>query len=377
MYAYGRSFVLDRNEMFYMLKSSMYETSFIDSFVSILGKYNLEMSLLDSERSLMSNIHDQFAFLSSLGHDGFLGSSHDKIPTSIKQANNEVNYGFSFFTIVGGVGSKIQKDKFEKCKDKLVNKVGLFAITIWNSIKRDLEEYNEYYIDMNGVIGKAFGQKVDFFKTIFHNLIYLGNLNYSQIESFKGGEQYRDSSRNQGGNDEDMDESNMKDRVANISADIIMKLPELLYFRTRFRSDFPTEELLLENMLEFIPIFLNNVIENQIMEENSDKLNESLIEVAKNLRYLLDYNKDKYYNSVVLIYEQLLKVIDDKYLLKALFRMKESVVIKKMMAKITQSNCTESQYLSTLKFMIAYSSISEGALHLFEERVIPALISAH
>ena len=57
--------------------------------------------------------------------------------------------------------------------------------------------------------------------------------------------------------------------------------------------------------------------------------------------------------------------------------MKGSVVIKKMMAKITQSDCTESQYLSTIKFMIAYSSTVEGALHLFEERVIPSLIYAH
>lgn len=374
MHSYGRSFVLDRNEMFYILKSSMYEPSFIDRFITILGKYNLEMSLLDSERSLISSIHDQFAFISSLGHDGFLGSSHDKIPTSIKRANNEANYGFSFFTIVGGVGTKIKKKEFEECKDKLINKVGQFAITIWNSIKRDLDEFTEQFIDMNGVIGKSFGQKIDFFKTIFHNLIYLGNLTHSEIETFEGGDHYRGGPRSRERKDE---EGNMRGRISNISTDIIVRLSELLYFRTRFMSDLPTEELLLENMLEFIPIFLNNVIENQIMDLESERLSESLIEIARTLRHLLDYNNDKYYNLIVLIYEQLLKVIDDHYLTKGLFRMKESVVIKKMMAKITQNDCTESQYLSTLKFMIAYSSSSEGALHLFEERVIPALVSAH
>lgn len=112
LYGYGRSFVIDRNELFYMLKTCYYDSRFIDDFVNILGKYNLEMSLLDSERLLLSNVHDMFAFISSLGHDGFLGSSHDKIPSSIKKSSNEVNYGFSFFTIVGGIAPNIKKDEF-------------------------------------------------------------------------------------------------------------------------------------------------------------------------------------------------------------------------------------------------------------------------
>lgn len=95
-----------------MLKICYYDSRFIDDFVNILGKYNLEMSLLDSERLLLSNVHDMFAFISSLGHDGFLGSSHDKIPSSIKKSSNEINYGFSFFTIVGGIAPNIKKDEF-------------------------------------------------------------------------------------------------------------------------------------------------------------------------------------------------------------------------------------------------------------------------
>ncbi|CAI2379389.1 unnamed protein product [Moneuplotes crassus] len=375
--AYGRSFVLDRNEMFYMMKSSYYASSYINSFISILGKFNLEMSLIDSERYLISNIHDQFAFISSLGHDGFLGSSHDKIPTSIKQASKELNYGFSFFTLVGGRGTKIRKKEFSEFKNKLIDKVGSLAALLWNSIKHDVAEYNQAYIDVNGVVGKLFGQKLCFFKTIFHNMIYLGGLEHSEIETFEGGSHSRDYSNEKPKRDSDVDEEMTKHRIVNISADIITKLEELLYYRTRFRSDLPTEELLLENMLEFVPIFMNNVIENQILTESQERLDTCIIEVAKNLRYILDYKDDKYYDSVVLIYEQLLKVLDDKFEIKGLYRMKESIVIKKMMAKITQSNCTESQFLSTLKFMIAYSSTSEGALHLFEERVIPALIASH
>lgn len=46
-----------------------------------------------------------------------------------------------------------------------------------------------------------------------------------------------------------------------------------------------------------------------------------------------------------------------------------------MMLKIEQASCTEDNYLSTIKFMIAYSSMSFGAVHLFELRIINALVS--
>lgn len=229
------------------------------------------------------------------------------------------------------------------------------------------------------MIGKAFSQKVDFFKTIFHAKIYLFNLDYSDIDTFAGGADYLSN--------KDLEESKKMDpeeeegvlsSIINIASDIIPRLDELMYVRTRFKSELPTEEALLENMLEFIPIFLNNVIEGQVLSQTGDdRLNRFIIEIAKDLRHLLDYNNDKYYNSIVLIYEQLIKVLDDKIEICSIFRMKESLVIKKMMAKITQSNCTESQYLSTIKFMIAYSSLTDGALHLFEERITSALVSAH
>ena len=37
---YGRSYVLDRNEMFYMLKSCYYESKFIDHFINVTSIYN-------------------------------------------------------------------------------------------------------------------------------------------------------------------------------------------------------------------------------------------------------------------------------------------------------------------------------------------------
>lgn len=100
LFGYGRSFCLDRNEIYYTLKICHYDPAFINDFIRVIGRYNLETSLIDSERLLITSVHDIFAFVSSLGHDGFIGSSYDRIPSSIKRAENEINYGFNFFTIV-------------------------------------------------------------------------------------------------------------------------------------------------------------------------------------------------------------------------------------------------------------------------------------
>jgi len=340
----------------------------------------MEMSLIDSERTLITSLHDLFAFVSSLGHDGFLGSIHDKIPSSIKKSNKEINYGFSFFSLVGGVTPNIKKEEFTGFKLKLLKSVTSLSAALWNSIKNELNEYNQYYLDFENVIAKSLCHKLDFFKTIFHVKIYLCNLEHSDIDTFTGGGDYlslKDFNQEKRQEHQEDDEGILS-TMRNISINIISKLEQLLYVRTRFKSELPTEEILLQNVFEFIPIFLNNVIESQVMHDNRDnKLNEYIVQIARDLRHFLDYNDDKYYNVIVLIYEQLIKVLDDKLEIFSIFRVKESLIIKKMMAKITQSNCSESQYLSTIKFMIAYSSYADGAQHLFEERVTLALVSAH
>jgi hypothetical protein len=218
-------------------------------------------------------------------------------------------------------------------------------------------------------------------KTIFHAKIYLCSLEYSDIESFTGGSSYlsaQDFNEKEKSKNREENDDAFLSIMNNISINIIGKLENMLYERTRFNSELPTEEILLQNVFEFIPILLNNVIESQVMFENKDNsLNRQIIEVAKNLRHFFDVNDEKYYNVVVLIYEQLIKVLDDKIEIFSLFKVKDSLIIKKMLAKITQSTCTESQYLATIKFMIAYSSYAEGAQHLFEERITMALVSAH
>lgn len=84
----------------------------------MVGRYNLEMSLVDSERILIKSVHDIFAFTSSLGHDGYLGSSFDKLSrvgtqsNTLKKTINDVNYGFSFFTIAGLTTNKVKKEEF-------------------------------------------------------------------------------------------------------------------------------------------------------------------------------------------------------------------------------------------------------------------------
>ena len=103
-------------------------------------------------------------------------------------------------------------------------------------------------------------------------MIYLATLEYRDIENYEAGGHLRDSSRNKSNDDFDMEGRDSKDRIVNISSDIILKISELLYVRTRFKSDLPTEEILLENMLEFIPIFLNNVIECQVLTESPERL---------------------------------------------------------------------------------------------------------
>lgn len=138
-----------------------------------------------------------------------------------------------------------------------------------------------------------------------------------------------------------------------------------------------TNDILLQNVFEFVPIFLNNVLESQVMLSENDNLNKYILNLARDLRYFLDYNDDQHYNAVVLIYEQLIKVLEDRIEIESLFKIKDSIIIKKMLLKITQSNCSEDHYLATIKFMIAYSSLYQGATHLFEERVIDSLISVN
>jgi hypothetical protein len=155
LFGYGRSYILDRNEFYYMMKSCYYESEFSDGVNNIIGKYNLEMSLLDSERNLLSSIHDLFAFISSLGHDGFLGSIHNRIPSSIKMISKEVNYGYSFFTLVGGVSQNIKKEEFGIYKLRLLKSVTNFSTIIWNSIKDDLSHYDNRYLDIGNVLAKS------------------------------------------------------------------------------------------------------------------------------------------------------------------------------------------------------------------------------
>ena len=52
----------------------------------------------------------------------------------------------------------------------------------------------------------------------------------------------------------------------------------------------------------------------------------------------------------------------------------DSMIIRKMMKKIEQANFTEDNYLSTIKFMTAYSSMTFGAEHLFELRITNTLV---
>lgn len=295
------------------------------------------MSLLDSERSLLGSVHDLFAFISSLGHNGFLGSSHDKIPASVKSSYKDINYGYSFFTVVAGARKKMNRQEFIKLKSKLLDSVARFSASVWVSIKKDLSDYNKYYIDFKSLLGKSFSQKLDFLKTIFHSENYLVNLEFSDIEGFEGGFDLLNNKESEDNQPMDYSEDATKLAMANISNEIIPKLEELLYERTRFKSELPTEELLLENMFEFIPIFFNNLIEAEIMTGNAERLNHLIIALAKDLRHFFDYNDDKYYSSVVLIYEQLIKVLDDKIEIFSLFQAKESLIIKKMMSKLTQS----------------------------------------
>lgn len=65
---------------------------------------------------------------------------------------------------------------------RLLSSVGKFSEIIWNSVKTDLAEFDEYQLDFNYVQSKAFGEKIDFLKTIFHSKIYLTNLEYSEID---------------------------------------------------------------------------------------------------------------------------------------------------------------------------------------------------
>ena len=60
LYGYGRSYSLDRNEMYYMMKLCHYDSFISYNVIRAIGRYNLEMSLIDSERVLLNSIHDMF-----------------------------------------------------------------------------------------------------------------------------------------------------------------------------------------------------------------------------------------------------------------------------------------------------------------------------
>lgn len=337
---------------------------------------------MDSEKVLLNTIHDLFSFVSSLGHDGFVGSSYYKIPSTIKRAENEVNYGFSFFTIVLGLKHKLNRDTFSTHKLRLINNVSQFCNKLWSSIKSDLADFDEYFIDFNDINTNVFGAKMDFLKTIFHAKIYLSNLEYSDIDSPFS---FADSLDNPS-NDRDIEEfkkhsqdeeHDIESITKTISVNIIKRLEDLLYTRTRMKTDLVPNDKLIENIFDFIPTFLNNVIGCQLLMHSDENLNKEIVNFAKYLRIFLEYSDDKYYSQVVLIYEQLTKVLDDRLEIIALFKANNSLIIKKMLLKITQPECSEDHYLSTIKFMIAYSSIIEGAVHLFEERATDALISTY
>ena len=130
------------------------------------------------------------------------------------------------------------------------------------------------------------------------------------------------------------DEEGAVNVIRNISQDILQQLERLIYERTRLLYDLPTEEILLDNVLEFTTVFLNNVVECQALADNSDRSNKFLWEVGSRLPYLLDYNNDKHYEATILLFEQLIRVLDDKMQIISLFRMDESIVLKKIMYKI-------------------------------------------
>lgn len=249
--------------------------------------------------------------------------------------------------------------------------------SIWSSIKTDLDHFDPRFLDFNSIMSKSFGQKLNMLKSIFHSKIYLKNIDFSDVDSFMGGSDYLSSKdveeKIDGGNEESLSQS-----ITSTSVEIIKKLSQILYSRTKLNSEFPPEDVLLDVIFEFIPVFLNNVIQDEVCLDENEYITRDIINMAKEMRHFLDYKEGKYYNSIVLLYEQLIKVLADKDETSSLFRMKDSIVIKKMMLKITQKDCTEAQYLSTIKFMIAYSSpLQDGAKHLMEERITTALISAH
>ena len=183
LYGYGRSYSVDRNEMYYMMKLCHYNSILSNDVIRAIGRYNLEMSLIDSERVLLNSIHDIFWFLSSLGHDGYAGSSYDKIPSNVKKSENSTNYGFNFFTIICGLTKNLTKESLPMYRVKMKNVVDEFCSELWKSIKHDLNMFDEQHLDFNNVISNSFSAKLDFLKTIFHWKTYLSNLEYSDIDA--------------------------------------------------------------------------------------------------------------------------------------------------------------------------------------------------
>ena len=81
-HGYGKSFIIDFNEIYYIAQNSFFTQGFINDLTTSVSRINFSLSVLDSNNLVMKKLNELFMFVSSLGLDGFLGSTwlNEKVP---------------------------------------------------------------------------------------------------------------------------------------------------------------------------------------------------------------------------------------------------------------------------------------------------------
>jgi hypothetical protein len=139
-------------------------------------------------------------------------------------------------------------------------------------------------------------------------------------------------------------------------------------------------EQLLSSFNAQLVAFMQFIIDSQV-ELDKDKevgllnlvqpLGEEL-EIGMRLSLNSNGQEITFLPLVVSSLEQMIHIVNDELYIN-IFSIEKNKLIKLLLNRLISPNCTQSDFLSILKFFIAYSSKARGVQHLYEEKILQTL----
>ena len=329
-YTYGKNWCIDTLELWTEIRAAI-PLEACQSTVWAMSKYNLEASLQDAENKFMIFFNQIMTlYVMECGKEQLQTSSATQVLADFVEQENRK-------TII-------------KQHIQLTN-------TLWDSLRTKITEDALAPLDVYKL-----QQKLSILTLGYNGL----SLAYRKMYEKKIEEIER--------------KKEFKKMLSKQLIDVIPDLRDLLKKNVLDSYLKYNNEQLLSSFNAQLVAFMQFIIDSQI-ELDKDKevgllnlvqpLGEQL-EIGIRLSLVPNAQEVSFLPLVVSSLEQIIHIVNDEIYIN-IFSIEKSKLIKLLLNRLISPNCTQSDFLSILKFFIAYSSKVKGVQHLYEEKILQTL----